>query len=147
MAVKDEETGIAYYKALSEATNDDDLKDICMALALQEEIHAGHFRKMLDEIGMEKPKKEDYDGQYEKYLNYLLTSRAFPTPEEAAKRAGELANDKAGIKIAMEMEKDALIFYDEIRKLIPDTHINYVEAIIDEERKHLQDLDAILKAM
>jgi rubrerythrin len=98
---------------------------------------------MFEEVGLETPKKEEYDGQYEQYLNYLLSSRAFPNPSDAAKKASQSMNAKDSIEIAMDMEKDALLFYGEIVKLIPDTHAKYVEDIIAEERGHLQDLYAI----
>ena len=40
MAIKDEETGIAFYKALAEVVQRPDIQSQCIAISKQEELHA-----------------------------------------------------------------------------------------------------------
>ena len=139
MAIKDEQTGEAFYRALAETSNTETVKNGLVTIADQERNHTERFQKLLADVGEETP-KEEYDGQYAKYLNVLLTNHAFPTSEAAAKKASELTNDYEGLMMSLHLEKDALLFYEEIRRMLPDTHKAIVADIINEERVHLEDL-------
>jgi len=139
MAIKDEQTGEAFYRAIAETTNNEKVKTGLLKIADQENSHAKRFYELLTDVGEQKP-AEEYDGQYEKYLNVLLTNHAFPTPEAAAKKVSELTNDYEGVMMSLNLEKDALLFYEEIKRMLPDTHKNIVADIIKEERVHLEDL-------
>jgi len=139
IAVKDEETGIAFYKGLAKVARTEDVKDTCLEIAQQEEGHAARFRKMLDDIGHYRP-HEEYPGQYDEYVRTLLTSKAFPEPEKAAEKARSIRADVEGVLIAMSLERDALLFYQELKTLIKPEYMEYVADIIDEERTHLIDL-------
>ena len=146
MAVKDEETGIAFYKALAEATQAPHVRTQCLAISEQEEAHAQRFRKMLDEIGDYAP-GEEYPGQYEGFVRALLDARAFPEPSKAAERAKVAANDAEAIDIAMRLERDTLLFLGEIKNLVPPTHGEIVDAVIQEEQAHLTDLAALKRSL
>ncbi len=102
-------------------------------------MHAQRFRKMLDDLGAYAP-QEEYAGQYEAFLTALVESRAFPSPAEAARRAGAARSDAEAIDLAFRLEKDTLIFLREIRATLPPVHAGVVEAVISEERQHLTDL-------
>jgi len=146
MAVKDEETGIAFYKALAEVARNSNVKDKCLAISKQEEGHARRFREMVQEVGEFKT-AEEYAGQYESYVRALLDSRAFPEPEQAAERARQSASDKEAIDIAMRLERDTLLFLQEMKNFVPSTHTGYVDEIIDEERGHLSDLTMLMESI
>lgn len=146
MAIKDEETGIAFYNALAEATERDEVKKGLRAIASEEEYHRSRFQHMLDESGHYEP-VEEYSGQYEDYVGALLKNRAFPEPEEAAKKARSVSSDAEGIDIAIGLEKDALLFQQEMRAFITESQSEYVDEIIDEERKHLRDLTKLKQAI
>jgi rubrerythrin len=145
MAVKDEETGIAFYRALAERAKDADVRRQVLAIAQQEEVQLAWFRKMLNEVGQYQP-TEQYPGEYEEYLWALLKSRAFPEPEAAAAKARAVAGDAEGIDVAIRLEKDTLLFLHEMRRFLGDERSAYVDVIIDEEQDHLVDL-AKLKGM
>jgi len=144
MAVKDEETGIAFYRAVAQTARSAEVRQACLDIQQQEVQHAARFREMLREIGGHAA-PEQYAGEYEEYVRALLDSRAFPAPELAAERARQAENDADAIDLAMGLERDTLLFLQEMRNFIPSTHTACVEEIINEERGHLTDL-ARLKA-
>ncbi|MEW6355624.1 MAG: ferritin family protein [Planctomycetota bacterium] len=144
VAIKDEETGIAFYRALAQATRNPKVKERCREIAKQEEHHAERFQGMLDGLGDYRP-KGDYSGEYEDYLKALLDSRAFPEPAKAAAKAKAVKSDAEAIDIAMRLEKDTLIFLEEMKGYTRDADIKEVDEVIKEERLHLKDL-AQLKA-
>ena len=138
IAIKDEETGRAFYTALAETTQNEILKASYQKIADQEKHHEENFKKMLSSIH-KSHHFEQYTGQYEDFMNAMLQSRAFSTPEEAAAEAKHLSAGEA-IDKALTMEKDTLLFYLDMKEWIPDTHKKYVEEIINEERGHVRDL-------
>jgi len=146
IAIKDEETGIAFYEALAEGTKDPDLKEHIKHIARQEQYHAQRFREMLDDVGDFKP-QERYTGEYESYLNAVLEARAFPGPAAAAEEARSAADDASALQIAMRLEKDTLLFLNEIKHFLPETHEEYIDAVIKEEREHLVELTNLTKKL
>ena len=50
VAIRDEETGIAFYKALAGITKNPEIKERVLGISRQEELHAQWFREMLDEV-------------------------------------------------------------------------------------------------
>lgn len=141
-AVKDEETGIAFYNALAEKSVSSDVKKACEKIARQEEYHRDRFRAMLDEVGDYKP-YEEYAGQYENYVKTLLYQKAFPKPEAAAEKARSVESDAEAIDIAMHMERDTLLFLQEMKTFLQQGENPIIEEIIEEERQHLVDLAKI----
>lgn len=146
MAVKDEETGIAFYKALAEETQQPEVRDGIQAIAEEEKHHRDRFKGMLDKAGDWAP-VEEYAGQYEDYVNALLENRAFPKPEDAAEEARGVSSDAEGIDIAIGLEKDTLLFQQEMKGFIGQDYTEFVDDIIDEERKHLRDLTKLKSAL
>lgn len=145
MAIKDEETGMAFYRALAEKTDIDALKSAFNEIAEQERHHAAIFQDMLATLGEIKP-KERFEGEYEGYVNAFLESRAFPSPEKAKEMAFKISSNE-GIDIAMKLEKGTLLFYEEMNKLIPQTHTKYINDIMEEERYHLTQLKELKKLL
>jgi len=146
MAVKDEETGIAFYQALAETTRSREVREACAAISKQEELHAERFRKMLPELEDYRA-REEYPSQNEEYVEALLESRAFPMPGTAADRARAVGNDAEALDIAIRMEKDTLLFLQEMRSLVPEKQVQYVEAVIEEERGHVMDLTQLMQSL
>lgn len=146
IAVKDEETGIAFYRTLAENTKNTELKERLLAISRQEEMHANRFKEMLSDVGEYKP-QERYPGEYTDYLNSLLEMRAFPGPEEAMAKAKTITSDAEGLEISLKLEKDTLLFLSELRKFVPETHWEYVDAVIEEEREHLKELGDLQKKL
>lgn len=144
MAVKDEETGIAFYRGLAENTDSEKVKQACEEICEQEKMHMSRFQSMQDELGDIDP-AEEYPGQYENYVNNLLETRAFPEPKDAEEDARSCESDEEALDTAMRLEKDTLLFLQEMRKFIPETHTDYVDEVVQEERDHLSDLTELKK--
>mgnify|MGYP006292953347 CR=1 FL=1 len=142
MAIKDEDTGISFYRGLAESTGTDQVKEHCLAISKEEEGHKKRFQAMLDDIGDVEP-VEEYAGQYENYVNSLLKSRAFPEPGQAEEEARNASSDAEALDVAMRLEKDTLLFLQEMRQFVSDDHKEYVDKVVNEERKHLTDLNAL----
>lgn len=138
IAIKDEWTGMAFYKALAANAKNEKIQQGLLTIAEQERLHAGTFEEMLEHVKDFKP-NEEYMGQYEGYVSALLENRAFPNSEKAVEKAKSVSTQE-GLEIAMRMEKDTLLLYEELVEFLPKTNQSYLDNIMEEERNHLIDL-------
>ncbi len=142
MAIQDEETGIAFYTALAEESDDREVADELRRIADQERTHKERFNRMLGEVADYTP-REEYAGQYEAFLKTLYDTRPFLNPEQAAEKARAIGSPLEGAQLALQIEKDTLFFQQQLTKVLPGKHQHLVREIIDEEKQHLVQLAAI----
>jgi rubrerythrin len=136
VAVEDERTGVAFYSAAADKTQDDDLKKLYADLAEQERFHQKRFQKMLDGLGG-NPVREQYPGEYMAYLRTMTSGRAFPDEQTAIRMLGDCADDGEALRLASRFERDTLILMNEMRGLIPRKDKPIVDELTKEEQSHL----------
>jgi len=141
VAIKDEEIGEAFYNAIAGRTSDERLKERLLQIAKQEVYHAARFRNILTNVKDSKP-REQYQGEYDGYMNALLTNRAFPDIASAIAKASK-ADDGECLDIAKRLEKDTILFYEELIKFVPSAYAVQINEIMNEERNHLADLTSL----
>jgi len=139
IGVEDERSGVAFYDALAAKTSDADLRKLYEDLTTQERYHQKRFERLLEELGDVKP-TESYPGEYVDYLRAMLDSRAFQAPGAAAKMAGECADDKAALDLAIRFERDTLILMKELREMVREKDRKTVDDLAREEQGHLVEL-------
>lgn len=132
VALKIEGVGYSYYTKLAERTSDK-IKEMFERLALQEKKHVEIFRKMLNryegkEMGTDW---EDTAGYLKSYAEISIFPRL--NSDEVP------ANFKEALDMAMEVEKDSIIFYSDLARYLPSEKL-VMDEVIAEERKHLMDL-------
>ncbi|ABS59906.1 ferritin-like domain-containing protein [Fervidobacterium nodosum] len=133
IAVKVESTGYSYYSKLAEKASGN-LKTLFQELANQERDHAKRFEEIM--------KKYENDSNFATWQNeevsgYAETyAKAFIFPEIENEQMPETL--VAAIRKAIEVEKDSIIYYNELRLIVPDP--KPVEEIIKEEKEHLRKL-------
>ncbi len=145
MAVKDEEAGVEFYRALAQTVRDKRVREGMLAISLQEEAQLEWFKKMRVEIGASKV-AEEYEGEDEEYLR-ALTAPAFPDAADAGALARKANTDVEAIDLAMQLEKDTLLLLVEMKRFLNDRHLKYVDVVIDEEKGHLVQLAAMRKML
>ncbi|PLV58056.1 ferritin family protein [Thermotoga sp. KOL6] len=128
IALKIESTGYTYYKNLAERS-EGEAKALFERLAEQERDHSRKFKEILDKYEQDLNPSDEVLG----YLESLAEMSIFPklenTPPDDLREA---------VRRAIEVEKDSIIFYSEILGYVPEKEP--VQAIIEEEKKHLRDL-------
>ena len=145
MAVQDEQTGIAFYRALVQHSRDPRIRARFRGLAEQESEHLEMFRGMLEEVGSPRP-LEEYSGEVQNYIRALRDSRPFPDEEAAVEWAHRASSDLDAIRMGMRLERETLLFLQEMRDAVEPPHSEYVDRIIKEERTHVVELaDMLIK--
>lgn len=139
VAIKEEQTGATFYRALADSTDSEDLAEFAREVAAMEDTHEAKFKKLREEVGEYKTPRESYEGEYDSYMSYLLEGRIFPTGRDGEEMARRQESDEQAVNTAMELERNTLLFYHEMLKFIPEKQHALLEGIIDEERQHVRD--------
>lgn len=143
IGMKIEENGLAFYRALAGKTEEPEAKELFNFMAGEEGQHYKIFEALSDKLqGYEMP---DFEKEDEEFMRQLANSSVFATGVNAVELAGNIKSVGEAIDLALGFEKDSVLFYLQFKKMVPEDEKFGVEAIIDEEQKHIYRLLTIKK--
>jgi len=145
IAIGIEGRGLAFYESMADETKDANAADVFRYLADMEREHLQTFQGMLAEA--DKFQFSEAAGEYAVYLKALVDSAVFSDELIAAKMAREAESDTAALDLAIGAEKDSILFYYEMREIMPQRAQPTVNKIIAEEKSHLRQLTEIKKKL
>jgi rubrerythrin len=143
IAIGIERRGIIYYDIIARSTDDDQARTIFQGLAQMERVHLATFEHLLDEVGGAKLAENGEEG----YIATLLEDTVFTDDSVTADVAIQADTDLKAIDLGISAEKDSILYYHELRDLLPDDQRELVTRILSEEKRHLAQLTAIRQGM
>lgn len=141
IAIKIEENGTKFYSTWAKKVKEKKLKDVFQALSYAEVEHKKTFEKMLKEIENYEP-REVYPEEYFQYLRAYADGLVFNL-KEIEKKSKQIKSVEKALEFAIEREKDSILYYQEVKNILPKSQHKEIEKIINEERKHFLDLTHI----
>jgi rubrerythrin len=142
MAISEEHQGTIFYQALEQRAQTPLVREAARRFAEEERGHERAFAAMRENVASYLP-NESYPGEYEDYVKALLDGRTFPDEQQAVALACT-GTDADALRIAIRFEKNSLLFFSEMRVLVPDDPRAVMDELIEEERRHLVDLSRLL---
>lgn len=143
MAIATERSGQAFYQNASRLARENSLKELFQYLAEEEEKHLKTFQNFYNTL-KEKPEITPYNWEEAKlYLEALVDSKFFASPEKAINMAKEAKSELEAINSAINFEKDTLLFFYQISEMIKSQEQELVKKIIEQEKEHIQRLSTI----
>jgi len=137
MAIELEKKGKTFYESIAENIKDKKTQDVFQFLADEEVRHEEIFKNMLAEIET-KDEENPYDNrEVVLYFRSLVDKKIFPAEEYGKLLKDAVNNPAVAIKIAISLEKDSVLFYDELLPLTEEKNREVVGKIIQEERNHI----------
>lgn len=142
MALRIEENGFEYYTGAARASKSKALKALFKTLAEQEKDHIRVFEKLKGHLPeREIPAASDpYADDAALYLNAIADTKVFTSPGEGKRLASRIKSERQALTSAIGMEKDSILFYYELLKMIRDRDRVVVERLIEQEKEHLRKL-------
>jgi len=135
VAIRIEENGINFYKFAEQISKQEDAKKLFAHLANAEAGHKRTFEKFFASMEKYDP-PEQYAGEYSAYLRSYVDNNLIFTKEIMDKQLAKVTDTVAAFEFAMQRELDSILYYHEIKNLIPAGQHDAIEKIIEEERKH-----------
>ncbi len=148
MAVEAEKNGAAFYQAMATRATDKKARNIFTFLAEEEAEHENTFQRLLNSLSPVEMSHTD-EAEYHNYLNAFTSTRIFNASVDIDKLIQSITSDIEAVNIAINIEKESILFYYELRERESGEGRESIDEIIREEKSHLSRLaqlkDALVK--
>ncbi len=144
IGVQIEINGRDFYQKAAEKTKDFGVKEIFEWLGKEEEAHISTFQKILDSAHKYEPRGA-YPDEYFSYMNTLAEGHVFTKERTGLAVSRNTASDSDAIELGIKFEKESIVFYEEMKKIVHDEDKTLLDQLIDQEKIHLQKLQVFKK--
>jgi rubrerythrin len=107
--------------------------------------HIEVFNKLLDETDNSPP--VGLDEEYKNYFQALVDNAVFTDEAINSEMVATTNSDLAALELGINAEKDSLLFYYEMKNVVPSPVTAAINKIITEEKLHLQQLSELKKKL
>jgi len=146
IAIGIERRGITFYDIMTRSTKNDIAREVFKYLGDMERDHIRTFQGMLAEADKYRF-PETPAGEYTGYLQALVDSAVFTDDLVTSEMATRLSSDIEAMELAIGAEKDSILFYYEMKDLMPKQAQPTVTKIIAEEKSHLRQLSELKRKL
>ena len=146
IAIGIERRGIVFYDIMAKSTENAIARDTFQSLADMERAHVQTFQNMLTEASKYQV-PETYAEEYTAYLQALVDSAIFTDDMITSEMATKAESDIEALELAISGEKDSILFYYEMKDIVPQPAQSTVNRIIAEEKSHLRQLSELKKKL
>lgn len=148
MAIRIEENGARFYRKAAKQQSDAKNQEMLEKLGVMEDQHIRTFEKMRGSMTEAEKTNTVFDPQGEASL-YLVamadSHKGEGNPSVADALTGEESIAEI-IDIAIDLEKESILFYLGLKDLVPPEYgQDKLDTIINEERRHIIQLNGIRK--
>jgi len=141
-----ERRGITFYDIMAKSTDDEMARQVFRDLANMERGHIQIFEEMLGEADKYQPSETSTE-EYAGYLQALIDSPVFTDDMLTSEMATQADSDIKAVELGISAEKDSILFYYEMRDIMPQRALPMINRIIAEEKLHLRQLSEIKKRL
>jgi rubrerythrin len=146
IAIEIEKNGEKFYKKAAGIVKDSRTKQFLIELADMEKEHEETFRQMMETLPESETKVLDPDNEASLYLQAMADGNVFDVKKDISNMLAGKETAEQIFKIAIQAEKDSIIYYIGLEDFLPDEEDKKrVDKIIEEERSHILALYQQLK--
>jgi rubrerythrin len=151
MAEQIERNGVAFYNKAAEMFPEYTKKSIFLKLAEMEKEHEKRFHQM--RLDLAKKERElsqflDPQGEAAAYLRAMVSGKVFDPKLDPTTRFNQVRSLSEVLRIAIDVEKDSIIFYLGLKEMIPQgLGKDKVDLIVREEMSHVTILSDLLEKL
>lgn len=144
MSIQIEHNGRDFYTAAIAAARSPQTAEIFSHLRDEEDDHIRVFEQL-------RTQTEDYEpppgeaAEYQEYLKSLSAEHVFTDSKNGTQLGASITSDAQAIDLATGFEKDSVIFYVGMKKVVPVSGHRVIDRIIDQEKEHIRRLAELKK--
>jgi len=138
-----EKQGLAFYQKAAAKAKSDAVRDTFLQFAEDEKTHLAQFEELEETLQNQRRDGAGYadDAEIASYIDGLLKTQVFSDEGDVARLADQAEDDPAALAVAMRAERDSILFYQEMMRLVDSKEAQAAfSTILDEERDHLKTL-------
>ena len=144
IGIQIEKNGRDFYNLLLDKSKNPKVQEVYKYLAGEEEKHIAVFQGILSKTERYEPAGLDAD-EYFAYMNALASEHVFTKENKGKEVAGSVKSDKEAIDLGIGFEKDSIIFYEGMKKIVPEYDLKIINELILQEQNHLRQLTELKK--
>jgi rubrerythrin len=132
--------GAQFYRQAAEKTSNDDVKQVLLDLAAMEDGHLEIFEQMKKDLSEQNKNKNLFatDNPAALYLKTMADGSGGGRIKSPLERLSGNETIKEILEIAIDGEKDSILFYTGLKELVPNkANKDKIEAVIKEEISHV----------
>jgi rubrerythrin len=138
LAIEIEKNGRLFYEYLARQDRDKEVQKLFAQLAVREKEHENTYREIMDRLGGYRPQQK-YAGEHYQYIRDLADSSIFTGEQAQHALMKKTMTDIEAIELSIGLEKGSILFYSEIRGMVPRQDQELIDMIPNEEKKHLSE--------
>jgi len=146
IGIQIEKNGRDFYNTLAANSKNQDAIRIFKFLSQEEEKHIKVFEGILSKTEKYEPAGLDAD-EYYAYMNALASEYIFTQKDKGSLIAKTVKNDNEAVDMGIGFEKDSIVFYEGIKRTVPDYGRKIIDELIAQEQKHMILLMEIKKKL
>jgi rubrerythrin len=146
IAIGIERRGMTFYDIMAKSADNEIVRAIFEGLVNMEREHIETFENMLDEADKDQP-SETSTQEYTGYIQALIDDAVFTDDMITSEMATQADSDIKALELGISAEKDSILFYYEMRDIMPQRALPMINRIISEEKSHLQQLSEVKKRL
>ncbi|MFA6350208.1 MAG: ferritin family protein [Candidatus Omnitrophota bacterium] len=136
LGIQIEKNGKDFYDAVASCVKNAKAKEAFIFLSSEEQKHVVVFQRILNSIQKYEP-APIYAADYAAYMKALAAEYIFTQGGKGGAIGKSVKNENEAIELGIKFEKDSIIFYDGMKKVIPDFDLNIIDELIAREQEHL----------
>ncbi len=147
-AIEIEKNGLNFYTRARQAVSDPEIVELFTSLARDEVEHKKRFEAILSEMPEElkRPTVSDPDQEIDLYIRSLADQHVFGSKEKQAGLPANLVTVEDALKLALQFEKDSVIFYLGLQEATCEGRArDLVALLVKEELQHVRRLSLQMK--
>ncbi|MFP4053900.1 MAG: ferritin-like domain-containing protein [Phycisphaerae bacterium] len=138
IATQLEDAGREFYENLAAHAGVEIIAGLCRTLAEEERRHQTIFQATRNRLSLQSEERLWEPHEYA-YLNSLVQTMVL-TDLRGSLEAVAGGDVRRLLDLAIQFEKDSILFYAELHEVVGDEHVPAISAIIREEKSHVQSL-------
>ncbi len=146
LGIEIERNGRDFYNTLASQSKNQKAGEIFRYLAGEEEKHIKVFQEILNKTEKYELSGLDAD-EYFAYMNALASEYVFTQKDKGKEIAKTIENDKEAVDMGIGFEKDSIIFYEGMKKAVPEYGLKIINELIMQEQSHLKKLSDLKKTL
>ena len=148
VAIRIEENGAQFYRKAAEFQSDEENRKALEKLAAMEDTHKATFERMKQDLSAAEKTSTVFDPNNEasQYLAAMADTHGGEGSPAAADRLTGKESIGDIVDIALDLEKESILFYLGLKELVPPQYgQDRLDKIIEEERRHIVQLNGFRK--
>jgi rubrerythrin len=139
VAIEIEKNGRSFYEFLARQDRSKEVRDVFARLAVREKEHENTYRDIMNRLGGYNPRQQ-YAGEHYQYISQLANLSILSAEQARRILTKKTMTDIEAMEFGINLEKDSILFYSEIRGMVPRQDQEFMDVITSEEKKHLSEL-------